>query len=123
MNSDLLIIALKKQLENFNSLAKNDNFINLSTEEKKAIVLKSLENNFTNIENNNSIYGKRSCYDSWSITVNRCVRDYCWAGGIAIVATFATGGWGMLGAAAAIIQYHNCLSDALIDFNDCKSSE
>lgn len=117
-NSDLLIITLKKQIDNFkNNLADNEEFIRLNLSEQNSMIINAINNNLSQTD----IAGKRSCVQQWKVDGDRCTRNYYWAGGLAVVGTFATGGWGLLGVVGAVAQYHDCLSDALDDYRDCKN--
>lgn len=120
INADLLIVALKKQVENFNIYLANDkDFINLDTTKRNEVVVNAIERNLSEIQNTSSILNRRTCKQQWDVDVSRCNRNYYWAGGLAVVATFATGGWGLLGVVGAVAGYRDCLSDALDDFRAC----
>lgn len=120
INADLLISALKNQVENFNVYLANDSdFLSLDTDKRNEVVINAIESNLMNIDNSTSIFSRRSCKEQWDIDVSRCNRNYYWAGGLAVIGTFATGGWGLLGVVGAVAGYRDCLSDALEDFRDC----
>lgn len=121
-NADLLIIALNKQINNFNqTLAINKDFLNLNNIERNKIVSEAIDNQILSINNSNSFLEKRTCLEQWKVDTARCTRNYYWAGGLAVVGTFATGGWGLLGVTAAIVSYRDCLADANDDYDDCVS--
>lgn len=101
---------------------QNGIFYSLEQSDREYIFSKILEGSFVDYYGT-PITTARTCREQYDIDVSRAKRNYGIYGAGAVATAGVTGGiGGLIVAAGCMITYHNALSDAQEDYEDCVGS-